>query len=78
MRRSRVKGTRTPPPVVIARSSVAPVDNNDYKTFVDAVEEAIRRQGLRRMSDHMAELEASARSVDETDLEIIDDIPDRD
>lgn len=77
MRRSLVKGGRAQPPVVIARASVAPVDNSDHMAFACAVDEAIRRQGLRRMSDHMAELEAAARSVDEAELEILDDIPDR-
>lgn len=72
MRRSLVGARAKQEPVVIARASSLVRDDVTYALFVTAVAEAVRRQSLRRLSDHMAELEASARSVDESELEIME------
>jgi hypothetical protein len=77
MRKSLAVSVKPPQPRVIARASVVPPVDTEYMAFTNAVNEAIRRQSLRRLSDHMAEIVASARSVDETGLELLDDIPNR-
>lgn len=76
MRRSLSTHAKTRPPRVVAVAGLLP-RHDDEAQFSEAVAAAINKQMLRSLSDHMEAFENAARSVDESELEIIDDIPDR-